>query len=208
VTERPSTVFPGVAWRAIAWKPLRLVRLMALCAALLAWISAAGGWAASEDSTGSLEHSVKAAFLYKFLGYVEWPAEAFTQPDTPIGIGVLSGGEIADELARIVSGRNVNGRPITVKRLKEGDSLAGIHMLFIGRSESARLSQLVKAAHQRPILTVTEAQGALTHGSVINFVLADSRVRFEVSLEAADRSGIKLSSRMLAVAYNLRGGKP
>jgi hypothetical protein len=176
------------------------------CAALLVYIAACAPWnaQAAEDSE-SLERRVKAAFLYKFAGYVEWPTKSFASPETPVTIGVIGAEPIAMELAQAVTGRTVNDRPVTVKRLKAGESLAGIHVLFVGRAENARLDQLAQSAQPRSILTVTETDGALARGSVINFVLADGRVRFEIALDSAEKSGLKLSSRLLAVAQQVTG---
>ncbi len=179
------------------------------CATILAWVMACAPWnvQAAED-TGTLEQRVKAAFLYKFAGYVEWPAKSFARPETPVVIGVMGNELLAAELIHAVTGRTVNDRLVTVKRLKAGDSLAGIHVLFIGKSESARLNQLAQTAQPRSILTVTESDGALAHGSVINFVLTDGRVRFEIALDSAEKSGLKLSSRLLAVAQQVLTGMP
>jgi len=179
------------------------------CATILAWVMACAPWIvqAAED-TETLEQRVKAAFLYKFAGYVEWPAKSFARPETPVVIGVMGNELLAAELIQAVTGRTVNDRLVTVKRLKAGDSLAGIHVLFIGKSESARLNQLARSAQPLSILTVTESDGALAHGSVINFVLADGRVRFEIALDSAEKSGLKLSSRLLAVAQQVRTGTP
>jgi YfiR/HmsC-like len=141
-----------------------------------------GAQAAEEAST--LEYQVKAAFLYKFAGYVDWPSTSFARPDTPVTIAV------------------------TVKRVKGGESLAGVHILFVGKAESARLSQWMQSARPHSVLTVTESDGALAHGSVINFVMTDRRVRFEVALDSAEKSKLKLSSRLLAVAQQVHTGTP
>jgi hypothetical protein len=180
-----------------------------LHAAFLAFLS---GWpradARAAEDTETLEQRVKAAYLYKFAGYIEWPAKSFSRSDTPVTIGVMGNELLAAELIQAVTGRTVNDRVVTVKRLKAGDSLAGIHVLFIGKTESARLNQLAQSAQPRSILTVTESDGALAHGSVINFVLNDGRVRFEIALDSAEKSGLKLSSRLLAVAQEVRTGMP
>jgi len=180
-----------------------------VCAGVLAWLV---GWpgvtAGADDEPETLEHRVKAAFLYKFAGYVEWPEASFTRPDTPVTIAVIGAEPLAAELVKAVTGRTVNDRPLAVKRLKAGESLAGVHVLFVGRGESARITQLAQTAQPRSILTVTESEGALTQGSVINFIVADRRVRFEVSLESAEKSKLKLSSRLLAVAQQVRMGTP
>lgn len=156
-----------------------------------------------ETSVQGLEERVKAAFLYKIIAYVEWPASAFAQASTPISIGVMGADAIAGELSDIVTGRTVQNRPLEVRRLKRGELPAGLHILFIGRAESALLGQLAPKAQQGPVLIVTESEGALLQGSAINFVMRDGRVRFEISLPAAEKNGIRLSSRLLAVAQQV-----
>lgn len=145
------------------------------------------------------ESTVKAAFLYKFAGYIEWPAGIFAAADTPFVIAVTGSDEVAAELVKIVAGRSIAGHPVVVKRLREGESLRGVHLLFAGR-ETPRLAALLKSALQQGVLTVTEAEHGLELGSAINFVVADDRVGFEVSLDSAEKSGHRISSRMLAVA--------
>lgn len=178
----------------------------------VALIAGAAGWPArnvwSQEDAETIEHQVKAAFLYKFAGYVDWPAASFARPDTPVTIAVIGAEPIATELAQAVTGRTVNDRSVTVKRLKAGESLAGVHILFVGKAEIARLNLLTQAARPRSILTVTESEGALAQGSVINFIMAERRVRFEIALDSAEKSGLKLSSRLLAVAQQVRTGTP
>ena len=145
------------------------------------------------------EASVKAAFLYKFANYIEWPANAFASPAAPLVIGVAGSDEIAAELERIVPGRNVNGHPVTVKRVSENDVPRGMHLFFIGREHPA-LAAMLRATRAQSVLAVTETERGLEMGSAINFVTAGDRVAFEVSLDAAEKSGHRISSRMLAVA--------
>lgn len=173
---------------------------------LLLWMMAFPARAAGEDA--DLEQSVKAAFLYKFASFVEWPAPVLPRPDTPIMIAVAGSETIVAELSQMVVGRTAQGRPITVRRIRAGEALTGVHILFIGRSESPRLGQWAQAAQTHSTLLVTDAESALTHGSMINFVLAERRVRFEVALDAAEKSGIKLSSRLLAVAQHVHRRAP
>ena len=182
----------------------------AVLAAACVFVAAAAPWwrAHAADENATLEQRVKAAFLYQFAAYVEWPPNAFTQAAAPITIAVLGADTLAAELGQIVTGRTVGGRAVAVKRVKAGESLAGVHVLFIGREESARLGQVAQAAQTRSILTVTESDGALTQGSMINFVLVDRRVRFEVGLDSAEKGGLRLSSRLLAVAQQVRTGNP
>lgn len=163
---------------------------------------------AAAESNVALERSVKAAFLYKFLGYTEFPAAAFVDAAAPVAIGVLGADELAAELARIVAGRTALTRPIVVKTLREGDPVSGVHLLFVGGGDAARISTILKASASAPLLVVSESDHGLQHGSVINFTIVEQRVRFDVSLEAADKQGVKLSSRLLTVANHVHKGAP
>ena len=173
---------------------------------LLLWITVFPASAAEEGA--DLEQSVKAAFLYKFASFVEWPAPALPRPDTPIIIAVAGSETIVAKLSQMVVGRTAQGYPLTVRQIRAGDALAGVHILFIGGNESTRLGQWVHAAQTHSTLLVTDAESALTRGSMINFVLAERRLRFEISLEAAEKSGLKLSSRLLAVAQQVHRRAP
>jgi hypothetical protein len=141
------------------------------------------------------ESAIKAAYLYKFAAYVEWPAPA--RPDAPFVIATLAADDVATELARILPGRAIAGRPAVVRRVSAGESLKDVQILFVGRTAGDQRAA-VEAARREGALTVTDS--SLDHGAAINFVVADDRVAFEVSLEAAERSGLRISSRMLSVA--------
>jgi len=142
------------------------------------------------------EATVKAAFLYKFAGYVEWPATAFAMPDSPIVIAVSGAEEVAAELERLVPGRSVNGRPVLVRRLREAEPAAA-HIVFVGRGDS-RARATIRGAQQHGALAITE--GGLDLGGAINFVPVDDRIGFEVSLESAEKSGVRISARLLPIA--------
>jgi hypothetical protein len=157
---------------------------------------------AAEENSQVLEQKVKAAFLFKFGGYVEWPEGVFSGKDAPLVIGVAGADEFADELQQVVGGRKMNGRPVLVRRVHSGDSLSNIHVLFVARSEIGRLNELTSQV--RPVLIVTDMDKGLAQGSVINFVVVDNRVRFEVSLDAARRSGLKIGAPLLSVAMRVR----
>lgn len=174
--------------------------------ASLSWLAVQPAAArAGSDSARQLERSVKAAFLYKFLSYTEFPASAFADAAAPVVIGVVGADALAAELSRIVTGRTVGTRPIAVRTLKEGESPDGVHLLFLGAASTASTGKLMKAA-QQPMLVVTEADNGLAYGSMINFRIIDQRVRFDVSLEAVDKHNIKLSSRLLTVAHQVYKG--
>ena len=167
------------------------------------WLAAAALCALSSaiHAQQAAEATVKAAFLYKFAGYVEWPdsALALAPADAPFTIGIVGADDVAAELERLVPGRTVLNRRVAVRRMKESDHVKGVHLLFLGSADASPRAML-RAAQQQGTLTVTETERGLEMGSTINFVHADDRVGFEVSLETADKSGLRISSRMLAVA--------
>ncbi|HEX2139806.1 MAG TPA: YfiR family protein, partial [Woeseiaceae bacterium] len=108
--------------------------------------------------------------------------------------------QVAAELGSMMRDREVHGRPIEVRLVQNGEELAELHVLFIARERAPALVQLRDIARENAVLVVTEWDGALEAGSAINFRLVDHRIRFEVSLDAADASGLSISSRMLVVA--------
>lgn len=146
------------------------------------------------------EVQVKAAFLYKFIAFVEWPGQVFERPDSPLVIGVMGADALADELANVVSSRNANGRAIVTRKLRPNEPVAGLHMLFIGGADTARMAAVVASTKGRPMLTVTESDDVFALGSAINFVVVDNKVRFDVALRPAEQVNLKISSRLLAVA--------
>lgn len=146
------------------------------------------------------EYQIKAAYLYKFLAFIDWPPQAFARTDAPLVIGVLGANPLADELAQVVATRQASGRPVAVRRLRAGDGLTELHVLFVARSEAARLPGIVAAARELPLLVVTELDDAMPSGSAINFVVVEDKVRFDVALAVAEKANLRISARLLTVA--------
>jgi hypothetical protein len=177
-----------------------MARLLGACAlSILVAAGLASPRPAQADAQAD-EYRVKAAFLYKFGGYVEWPDRSFARADSPVVIGVIGADTLADELAQIVSGRNVNGRPVLVRKLRAGDPIAGLHVLFIGRVDRGRLAEILAAAKGQALLTVTESEEGLELGSMINFVVVENKVRFDVAPPPSESDNLKISTRLLGVA--------
>lgn len=151
------------------------------------------------------EDQVKAAYLYKFLGLVDWPPSSFEGDQSPFVIGISGAESLADELMPMVANRSTNGRSIVTRKISPGTSLAGVHVLFIGRQAAARAASLVAAAKELPILVVTDSDDVFAVGGAINFVLVDNKVRFDVNLRTHEASGLKISSRLLGVARRVQG---
>ena len=160
---------------------------------------------AQNGSTQALERRVKAAFLFKFLGYAEFPSGAFGDAGAPVTIGVVGSDEMAAELAQVVAGRQVGGRPILVRNLREGELGGPVHLLFVAGSDNARAARVLRSA-PAALITVTECESGLQYGSVINFRIIEQRVRFDVSLDSAEKNNVKLSSRLLTVANRVVKG--
>jgi hypothetical protein len=188
-----------------AWR-LRWKRLVCAGIALVYCVCLSQAQTQDRASPLSTERGVKAAYLYKFAGYVEWPTGTFARDDTPITIAIAGDDQFADALAQYVSTRLIDERPLNVRKLKDDELPDGIHILFLAHDDSAHLRAAAKSS--RPILVVTEAEGALAQGSTINFVMSGGRVRFEVSLESAEKRRLKLASGVLRVAQTVRTGAP
>ncbi|MEP7085421.1 MAG: YfiR family protein [Betaproteobacteria bacterium] len=186
-------------------------KFLLLCVSALVALSplVALAQAQVQEDSATLERRVKAAFLYKFAGYVEWPDGTFVAPDAPIIIGVAGDDALSAELAQVVNGRSIEGRPLAVKRVRDNEALAGVHILFVSNAERARLGPLARATPSQPLLIISESDGALEQGSAINFLLSGGRVRFEIALDNAEKRALRLSSRLLSVAHSVRtGGSP
>jgi hypothetical protein len=166
-------------------------------------VAQAGVGSARAQSPGTLERQVKAAYLYKFAGYIQWPAGAQPLPDQPFVIGVVGDDDTAVELRALVRGRTVDGRPIEVRSIDDGVVPEGLHLLFLARGHTEVAERVAALTPPPAMLVVTDSPGALKHGAMINFVLADGHLRFEISLPAAERAGLSLSSRLLAVAQTV-----
>ncbi|MEX2124182.1 MAG: YfiR family protein [Woeseia sp.] len=151
------------------------------------------------------DEEVKAAFLYHFATFVQWPET--TQAGEVFTIAVLGADEIAAELEEFLPGRAIQGRPMDVRRLRSIEELDeerdDASVLFIGGALNSDLPQLIGTVGGRPMLVVTDAPGALRDGAMINFQVVDRRVRFEISLPAAERAGLQLSSRLLSAAMSV-----
>jgi hypothetical protein len=147
---------------------------------------------------------VKAAYLYRFAGYVNWPADA--QSSGPFVIAVLGAPQIALELRRLAVTHKVDGHVIEVHEVRTAREVGRPAMLYLAPGHAERLPIVEPALSGVSILVVTDEDDGLDRGAVLNFVTLDHRVRFEVLLPAAERAHLKVSADLLAVAVRVRGG--
>jgi hypothetical protein len=151
----------------------------------------------------SLEYGVKAAFLYKFSFYVEWPATAFASPASPINLCIAGGDPFGPTLEKVTGRESINGRSIVIRRIKTVERNTGCHILYVGATEASHSVQIMEAVRGSNVLTVSDAGGAGAAG-IIDFVIVNNRVRFNIDDEAAAQNGLVISSKLMSLALNVK----
>ena len=153
------------------------------------------------------EQEVKASFIYTVAKFVEWPESAFGAPEAPMVFAILGDELIGDALERLVEGKSVHGHPVTVRRATTLDDLAGCHVLFLGRLEGQRLQDILGRLRGLYVLTVSESERFVRDGGVLGLLLDQNMVRFEVNVDAASRSRLSISSKILRLGKVVRDRK-
>lgn len=157
------------------------------------------------------EAQIKAGFVFNFTKFIEWPTDAFADPESPIVLGVLGDSPITDLLIETAAGKTVNGRAVTIRRFNEGQDPRTCHILFVSSSEQKRALQILEKVKGSSVLTVSETSGFAQAGGMINFFVEGNKVRLEINLDAAGQARLKISAKVIAVARlvtgELRGGK-
>jgi hypothetical protein len=188
--------FFQVAGRRAATRTRRRMLLVSLLLAA-ACHGGPGGLSAQADSGVSKEYQVKAAFLFNFSMFAEWPASAFPQTNSPICVGILGTNPFGDALAQVVEGGSIKGRRLEIKAFRRVEDVKGCHLLFISGSEEAQIPKILSALAGAGVLTVGESEGFCTSGGIINLYLQDKKVRFEINPAAARQAGIRISAQLL-----------
>jgi hypothetical protein len=162
--------------------------------------------AQAQGQGGAIERQVKAAYLFKFGGFVEWPETSFARPDSVLLIGVAGSEPLAEELERMVAGRSVNGHPVRVRRVQPGEPLADLHILYLDSAlERGAMTAMLATARGHALLTVSDSADAMQLGCMINFLVAEDKLRFNIVLRYVAPSRLRISARMLAVAHRVEG---
>lgn len=149
------------------------------------------------------EYEVKAAFLFNFAKFVEWPPRVFPEASSPIIFGILGEDPFDGPVMTKIGQETIKGRSIKIEHYKAGDDFAGCHLLFISRSAAGQVKDVLERAKGRSLLTVSEIEDFMTEGGMINFVLVDRSVRFDINAKAIQTAGLKVSSKLLAVARSV-----
>ncbi len=175
----------------------------AFCGGLALLLTVAFALPVTAQETHS-EQAVKAAYLYRFASYVEWPDGSAA--GHPFVIVVVGAPEVARDLRRLLPGHLINNQTVQVREATRVQEVGGAQMLYVG-PDNADFLRSMRASGNPPILMVTDEDQGLDLGGTVNFVTVENRVRFEVSLTAAERARLKISSELLSVAIRVRGGR-
>jgi hypothetical protein len=160
---------------------------------------------AAGQGVASSEYVVKAAFLYHFAQFVEWPATAFHDANSPYVYCTVGLDPFRGALDSALKDKTVGTRAFEVRHLKQALEVQGCHVVFLGESPKRQVGQATAALQGSPVLLVGESEEFLEEGGMIGFLLEDNKVRFEVNLEATDKAGLKLSAKLLALAKTVKG---
>jgi len=184
----PTHLCYASAWWTIAW--------------LLLFASMQAAW----PQGAPLEYAVKATYLHKFAPFVEWPNAAAEFPGGDFAVCVVGNDPLGAVLDRAVSGQQVAGRTITVRRLASVTGNPGCAVMFVTGSDAQPATAVLAAVRGTAVLTVTDGATDSAAKGIINFVLQDDRVRFEIDNSAAAAAGLTISSKLLSLAVHVTGG--
>lgn len=184
-----------------------LVSAMRRTLALALLATAAGPWttAWAQETQAPTEYEVKAAYLYNFARFVQWPADAFPTPDSPFVLAVLGEDRFGPMLDAMCEGKRLFDRRIVIKRVRRIEELGTAHMVFISSSEMREMSRIVEALAGHSVLSVGDSPDMARAGAVIGFRVEEDRVRFDVNLTRAEQNHLKISSQLLKVAMTVSG---
>ncbi len=187
--------------RAPFTRPRYPIRLGPLFAAVLAGASVTS--ALSAQAVG--EYDLKAAFVYNFARFIEWPARAFKEPGDPIKVCILGENPFGHALDNALHGKLAGSRTFVVEQISDVRRANGCHILFVSASESKRVRAILEAVTSGcGVLTVGDLDGFAEQGGVVNFTLERGKIRFEINVAAAGQQGLRVSSKLLGVAKIVR----
>jgi hypothetical protein len=186
--------------------PPRATGWAGVCA-LVSILCLAHAGALAAQSAPTPEYRLKAVFLFNFAQFVEWPATAFPEADTPLVIGILGDDPFGAYLDETVRGERVNDRPLAVRRYQSVGDIGACHILFVSRPEQGRLSEILDSLKGTSVLTVSDAERFASRGGMIGFVTEQNRIRLRVNLEVARAAKLTISSKLLRPAQIVSTGR-
>ena len=148
------------------------------------------------------EYQLKAAFLFNFAKFVEWPPRAFAAATSPFVIGILGQNPFHEDLARTIKDKTIDDHPLVVTEFRSPAEATNCHLLFINAAEKSRWPEVFRALNGSSVLTVSEADHFTESGGMINFVLKGTKIRFQINHDAAAKAGLKISSKLMSLAVD------
>jgi hypothetical protein len=154
--------------------------------------------------TPNLEYAVKAAYLYKFAPFVEWPDSAFASPTSPMVVCIAGDEPFGPVLARTLDGKRAGQRPVVVRKLSRVEGRGDCHVLYLAGSKAQSVGDGLAAVRGTPVLTVTDSRSSGGVRGIVHFVIEANRVRFQIDEQAAARNGLSMSSKLLSLALSVK----
>ena len=148
------------------------------------------------------EYRIKAAFLYNFAKFIQWPKSAFIDPESPVFICILGQDPFMGALQSI-AGKTIRGRRIVISHSKNVMAVKGCHILFVAESEKSRIKHTISKFKGSPVLTVSDMDAFVKAGGMIGMVRVENRIRFHINLVSAQESGLMISSQLLKLAQSV-----
>lgn len=193
----PSSTEPLPQTRRSAFIPTAF-RFILMFSMLAAQVSAPS---AAADQAIAGEYELKAAMLYHLIQFVDWPSAAYPDPQAPHLLCVLGSDPFGNSLTSLASKQTLNDRPVQVRHVQNDPSVRACQVLYISSSERNHLGQILSNLQSANVLTVGEMSQFAARGGMVQFALQDKKVHFDINLDAASHSGLKISSRLLALAH-------
>jgi hypothetical protein len=178
------------------------------CRLARAWTLAMAVMAAAAAGEPAKEYQVKAAFIYNFIKFTEWPAEAQPEAGAPITIGIVGTNPFGDDLAQMVKNKPINGHPVAVRACATAEELKGCHVAFISNVPEAQVDAAVALAREACVLTVGESDAFAKAGGMIRFAMDKDKVRFEINAGSASEAKIRISAQLQKLASAVHGVPP
>lgn len=155
------------------------------------------------ESRNAREYQIKAAFLYNFGKFIDWPAESFENESAPVVYCIIGQDPFGNILDKTVKGKTLKGRRLIIERRMTVSRLSSCHLLYISKSEQLRVEQIFEPIKYSSVLTVGDMEGFANLGGIINLITRGNRIIFQINIDAANRARLKLSSRLLKLAIIL-----
>jgi hypothetical protein len=162
--------------------------------------AASGRFPAIADDSSAREYELKAAFIYKFAQFIEWPAAAFSSESDPIVVATIGDDPFQGSLDRVMAGKSVGARPMAVAHFGGVDQIQRCHVLFVSAANAGDLPAILRKVGKSPVITIGEQDDFCQGGGIIQFLVEDGKIHFEINTDAADAAGVKISSRLLKLA--------